>query len=590
MTQAKVIMSGNEAMARGAWEAGVTVAASYPGTPATQILEQLVRFEEIHAQWSPNEKVALDVVFGASLGGARAMASMKHVGVNVASDSLMTIAYAGVNGGLVLVSADDPHMYSSQNEQDNRNFAPFAKIPMIEPASPEEAKDLTHRAFEISEEFDVPVLLRATTRLCHGRGVVEPGPRADVPLKPYEKDYEKYMMLPTVARKRRRDLLRRMERLEEFAESFPGNRVIEGSTDLGIISSGTASLYAREAVPGASFLVLSLTWPLPRRLIRSFADRVKKLVVVEELDPFLETHIRAMGIEVTGKDLLPSVGELRPEIVAAALRPDAKPAARSLSIDPPPRPPALCPGCSYRPVFYLLRQLKAKVMGDIGCYALGAYPPLGAMDMNLCMGASIGVAHGMEKALRKGGKERGRIVGVIGDSTFVHAGIAPLMDLVYNKGTCTVLLLDNATTAMTGRQDHPGSGKTAAGEETVTVDYVKLAEAVGLKRVIEADPYNLGKLRAVLKQELDSDEPSLVILRAPCALTAMRRPTHFSLVDPEKCKNCDTCFKLGCHPIEKDDEGRARVNPSWCVGCSVCIQVCVRKAMTLKKREGGRRS
>lgn len=581
MDKKKAVMSGDEAIARGAWEAGVRVASAYPGTPSTEILEALTKYGEIDAQWSPNEKVALEFGFGASLGGARTMVSMKHVGVNVAMDPLMTIAYAGVNGGLVLVSADDPNMFSSQNEQDNRNIARFARMALFEPASPQEAKEMTKIAFDVSEKFDIPAMLRGTTRLCHGRGIVELDERTERPLRPYEKNYEKYMMLPSVCRVRRVDLEQRLEELAEYAETFPYNRIIEGSKKIGIITSGVASMHAREAMPEASFLVLGLTNPLPRKLIRTFSESVETLYVVEELDPILETEIKAMGIAVIGKEKISKFGELRPELIAGALRSDFEPVVREAKVAPPSRPPLFCPGCSHRPVFDTLRRLKATVTGDIGCYSLGAYPPMSSMDMNLCMGASIGVAHGMEKAYKSAGKERGRVVGIIGDSTFLHSGITGLLDVVYNRGTVCTILLDNSTTAMTGHQDHPGTGQTAKGIPAPAVDYENLAKSLGIRRVVTVNPLHVKELRRVLKEEIDSEEASLVICRAPCILHERTKPTHFVEVDLEACKACGLCFKIGCPAIEKDADEKAQINTSLCVGCAVCTQVCNSDAMHL---------
>ena len=585
MEKRKVVMSGNEAIARGAWEAGLHVASAYPGTPSTEILEALATYDEIDAQWAPNEKVALEYVFGASLGGARCMASMKHVGVNVAMDPLMTIGYAGVNGGLVLISADDPNMFSSQNEQDNRNLAKFARMALFEPASPQEAKEMMKTAFEVSERFDLPSMVRGTTRLCHGQGVVTLGERQEMDIKPYVKNYEKYMMLPSVCRVRRVNLEERLAKLEEFAETYPLNRVVKGSKKIGIITSGVASLHAQEALPDASFLILGLTNPLPRKLIQEFAATVEQLYVVEELDPFMENQIKTMGIEVAGKEKITPFGELRPEVVSHALVPGTQTVERTPEVKAPTRPPLFCPGCAHRPVFHMLSQLKATVTGDIGCYSLGAYPPLSSMDMNLCMGASIGVAHGMEKALRSGGKPRGRIAGIIGDSTFLHSGITPLLDLIYNKGSVCVILLDNSTTAMTGHQEHPGTGKDAQGHPAPAVDYTKLAHSLGMEKVMEVNPLHVKKLKATLKEALDGDEPSLVIARAPCALIERKRPTHYVVVDPEKCTACGVCLKIGCPAIEKDDDEKALVNDTLCVGCAVCTQLCKFNAMKLISRE-----
>jgi indolepyruvate ferredoxin oxidoreductase, alpha subunit len=585
MTAKKTVMSGNEAIARGAWEAGVTVACAYPGTPSTEILESLTGYSEIDAQWSPNEKVALEFGFGSSLGGARTMVSMKHVGVNVAMDPLMTISYAGVNGGLVLVSADDPSMFSSQNEQDNRNIARFARMVLLEPATSQEAKEMTRLAFDLSEKFDIPVMLRGTTRLCHGRGIVELDERREVPLRPYVKDYKKYMMLPSVCRVRRVDLENRLEQLAGYSETFAYNRIIKGSPDMGIICCGIASMHAREAVPDASFLVLGLINPLPRKLIKEFAESVKKLYVVEELDPILETEIKAMGIEVIGKERIPRYGELRPELVAAALKEDYTLLEHTQEITPPSRPPLFCPGCAHRPVFDALRKLKATVAGDIGCYSLGAYQPLSSMDMNLCMGASIGVAHGMEKARKAANKSRGRLVGIIGDSTFLHSGITPLLDVIYNRGTVCTVLLDNSTTAMTGHQDHPGTGRTARGHDAPCVDYEKLANALGLERVVTVNPLQVKILHRVLKEEIDCAEPSLVIVKAPCVLHQRKTPSHFVMVDSQTCSGCGECFNLGCPAIAKDDDGKAFVTKAQCAGCSVCVQVCEENAMRLMDRK-----
>jgi indolepyruvate ferredoxin oxidoreductase alpha subunit len=585
MEREKVVMSGNEAIARGAWEAGVRVASAYPGTPSTEILEALAGYDEITAQWSPNEKVAVEFAFGASLGGARTLASMKHVGVNVAMDPLMTIGYAGVNGGFVLISADDPNMFSSQNEQDNRNLAKFGRMALLEPASPQEAKEMMKAAFEMSERFDIPVMVRGTTRLCHGQGVVELGERTEVELRPYVKDYEKYMMLPSVCRKRRVDLEKRLADLEEYAETFAFNRIIEGSAKIGIITSSVASLHAREAMPDASFLILGMSNPLPRKLVRRFAGMVEKLYVIEELDPFLESQIKAMGVEVTGKEVITPFGELRPEVIKESLESGFAIPERKVEVAAPTRPPLFCPGCAHRPVFHFLRQLKATVTGDIGCYSLGAYPPLSSMDMNLCMGASIGVAHGMEKARRSAGKPRGRVAGIIGDSTFLHSGITPLLDMVYNKGSSCVILLDNDTTAMTGHQDHPGTGKDAKGRDAPSVDYTKLAQSLGLDDVVIVDPLRIDELKKTLKEALDSDRPSLVIARSPCALIARRKPTHFVEVDPDECNACGVCLKIGCPAIETDEQDRARVNPTLCVGCTVCTQLCKFKAMSLISHE-----
>lgn len=583
----RILLSGNEAIAEGALEAGAHFAAAYPGTPSTEILETLARRGGIRTEWAPNEKVAFEVAYGASLGGARVLVSMKHVGVNVAADPLFSAAYAGVNGGLVLVSADDPAMHSSQNEQDNRHFARAAKIPMLEPSDSQEAKDFTVRAFEISERHDTPVMLRVTTRLCHGMSPVvaerdATWPKA--PLRPYARNFRKYVLLPANARRRHLFVEQRMRELEELAaEDRDLNRILWGDRTIGVITSGVAFQYVHEVVPGASVLKLGMPHPLPRALVREFAGGVDELYVVEELDPFLEEQVRAMGLPAVGKELFPVTGELDPDKVARGLlgireetgnegngagggSDAARPAAAV-----PPRPPVLCAGCGHRGVFYTFSKLGLVVTGDIGCYTLGAPPPLEAMDSCLCMGASVGMAHGMEIALREAGDGR-RVVGVIGDSTFMHSGITGLINTVYNGGASTVVVLDNGTTAMTGRQGHPGTGVTASGDAGGRVDIVALCRAIGVRRVREADPYDLAALEAALEEELAADEPSVIVCRAVCRLVD-RTPIAPSARLEIECPGCGTCFELGCPAIGEQD-GVAVIDADVCCGCGLCVQIC----------------
>ena len=516
----KKILSGNEAIARGAFEAGVKVAAAYPGTPSTEILETIAQeYKDIYAEWSPNEKVALEVAFGASMAGARAMACMKHVGVNVAADPFMTLSYVGVNGGLVLVTCDDPELYSSQNEQDNRNYAKFAKVPMFEPSDSQEAKDFIKLGFEVSEKFDTPVMVRSVTRISHAKGIVELQDPV-IPPVPIEikKDTAKYTMFPSYARIRHGVIEERLLKLKEFAEQFPGNRMEINDPAIGIITAGISYQYAKEVFPNYSYLKLGMVWPLPKNLIGEFFKKVKKVYIVEELDPFLEENIRAMGFKPKGgKESIPhlwrieSISSLKKECWGRNLKPPSLSLKRPL----PPRPPNLCPGCPHRGVFHVLRKLKVFAAGDIGCYTLGAYPPLNVINSNICMGSSIGSAHGMAKAL--GEKGKGKIVGVIGDSTFLHAGVHPLMDVGYNKSYATIIILDNRTTGMTGQQEHPATGYTIRGEKTHRIDFVELGRALGIENPRKVNPWNLEETERVIKEELEKDEPSLVISEGPCA-------------------------------------------------------------------------
>ncbi len=586
------IMSGNEAIARGAFEAGVKVAAAYPGTPSTEILETIVReYKDIYAEWSTNEKVALEVAIGASMAGARAMAMMKHVGVNVAADPFMTLSYVGVNGGLVLVTCDDPELYSSQNEQDNRHYARFAKVPMFEPSDSQEAREFIKLGFEVSEKFDTPVMVRSVTRISHAKGVVDLGEPVIPPVQvEIRKDTEKFTMLPSYARIRHRVVEDRFLRLKEFAETFPGNRVEINDPSVGIISAGISYQYAKEVFPDYSYLKLGMVWPLPGNLIRDFFKKVKKVYIVEELDPFLEDNIRAMGLKPKGgKDIFPICGELNPFIIEKGMAGKKfKPPKPFFSESLPPRPPNLCPGCPHRGIFVILRKLKAFVSGDIGCYTLAAYPPLGAVHSNVCMGSSIGSTHGMARAL--GEKGMGKIVGVIGDSTFLHGGVAPLMDLAYNKSYATIIIVDNRTTGMTGSQEHPGTGYTVRGEKAHKVSFLELGRALGIENPRRVNPWDLEATEKVIREELEKDTPSLIVSEGPCMLVR-REFKKFNkplFVDSAKCIGCKACVNLGCpaisyRPVEgemavtvdgKKRKGISFIDASLCPGCHLCYQVC----------------
>ncbi len=563
-------MTGNEAITRGAFEGGVTVGAAYPGTPSTEILEALAHYPGVRCNWSPNEKVALEVAAGASLEGARVLVTMKHVGVNVAADPLMTLSYTGVGGGLVLISADDPGMHSSQNEQDNRHYARLAKIPLLEPSDSQEAKDFVIYGLELSERFDTPVMVRTTTRISHSRSIVDLEERRETEIKGFQKNPAKYVMLPGFARGRHPLVEQRQEALRQEAETSPHNRIEPGSTALGVVCSGIAYQYVKEALPEASVLKLGFSYPLPEELVRRFADSVAEIVVVEELDPFLEEQLLALhlGKPVRGKSLFSLLGELGAETVRKQL---AGQENRLIAVrdEIPPRPPVMCPGCSHRGVFYTLNRLKLNVMGDIGCYTLGALPPLEAIDSCICMGASIGTALGMEKANPAAAQ---KTVAVIGDSTFLHSGITPLLDIVYSGSSATVLILDNGTTAMTGHQHHPGTGFTLQGAESPAVNLEALCRSLGVRRVVTADPFDLVQLRETIKAELAVREPSVIITRHPCVLLS-RGIVEPLQVDPDKCNSCGRCLRLGCPALSKQEE-MALINPTICSGCSLCEQLC----------------
>lgn len=565
----KELLTGNEAIARGAWEAGVTVAAAYPGTPSTEILENIAKCPEVYAEWAPNEKVALEVGVGASIAGARVLVTMKHVGVNVAADPLFTFAYTGVTGGLVLVSADDPGMHSSQNEQDNRHLARAAKIPVLEPSDSQEAKDIAALAYEISEKFDTPVMLRTTTRVAHSQSIVELDERTEVPLKDYEKNPAKYVMMPAMAKARHVIVEERLVKLAEYAESMPFNKIEWGDKKIGIIASGIAYQYAKEVLPNVSFLKLGMTYPLPKKLIEAFAAECSEVYVLEELEPFVEEQVRSWGISVKGKDLFSVIGEYSAADIASKIAGE-KVVASPLE-EVPGRPPVLCPGCPHRGVFYTLKKLKLHVTGDIGCYTLGALPPLAAIDTCICMGASIGTAMGMEKAR---GKDFARkLVAVIGDSTFLHSGVTGLMDVIYNQGTTTTIIMDNSITAMTGHQQNPATGYTLQGQPTKAVDIPALVRALGIERVRVVDPNDLEALESAIKEEASAEEPSVIITKRPCALIVKSDQSVLYEVDKETCIGCKGCMRVGCPAIAFVGK-KAYIDATLCVGCGLCPQVC----------------
>lgn len=569
----KKLLIGNEAIARGAYEAGATVATAYPGTPSTEIVDSFAQFDDVYAEWSPNEKVALEVGAGASIAGARTLVAMKHVGVNVAADPLYSFSYTGVNGGLVIVSADDPGLHSSQNEQDNRGYGRFAKIPVIEPSDSQEALDYTKLAFEISEQFDTLVMLRITMRLAHSQTMVEIGEKQEAPLKPYKKDAQKYVMLPGFAKNRHVEVEKSLLRLAEYAETTPLNRIEMNDTSLGFITSGIPYQYVKEAFPDASILKLGMVNPLPKELITSFAAKVDKLVVVEELEPVIEEQVKSWGINVIGKDQFTVLGEYSAEYLRQKLTEGKEVSGYNLDKEIPARPPLLCAGCPHRGVFHVLRKMRLVVAGDIGCYTLGAISPLDGMDTCICMGASIGTALGMEKA--RGKEFAAKTVAVIGDSTFVHSGITGLIDVVYNGGTSTVLILDNDTTAMTGHQDHPATGYNIKKEPTPKLDIEALVKAIGVTNVRVVDPLNIGLLSSVIKQELAKREPSVIICKRPCALlSGAKKSTYELYVDTEACTGCKSCVRVGCTGVTFNEaEKKANIN-SGCIACGLCEQVC----------------
>ena len=591
----KKLLSGNEALALGAYQAGVSFAAAYPGTPSTEIMESIARFKDIYAEWSTNEKVAMEVAMGACYAGARALVSMKQVGLNVAADPFLAVATTGVNAGLVLISADDPGIHSSQGEQDNRHYAELAKVPILEPTDSQTAYDLMAYAFEISEQFDTPVMLRSTTRISHSKSIVDTKETRTIPTRKsgFTRNMGKYVMLPINARVRHPLMEERLVKLAAYAETFPFNKIELGERQIGIIANGISYQYAREVFPEASFLILGMTYPLPEKLIREFASKVDRILVIEELDPFLEEHIKAMGIKVNGKNLIPRVGELNTDIVEAAGRKlglisTPLPAALATT-ELAKRPPLLCPGCPHSGLFYVLASIGQRlklptakdktpkesglvIAGDIGCYTLGAYPPLNAMDTTACMGASIGQAIGLEKAGLSA-----KVVAIIGDSTFLHSGITPLVDAVYNQSKITVVILDNNTTAMTGHQEHPGTGVSVQGQQVGKVILEDLVKGIGVKDLKVVDSFNIKGIRTALKDSLNRQELSVIIVRGACAV---RVPKHSEVrtIDTAKCNQCGICLLVGCPAIQTSGK-QPVIDITSCTGCTVCQQICPKQAI-----------
>ena len=577
----KTLLLGNEAAARGLYEAGCRFVSAYPGTPSTEIAETVAKYDEIYAEWAPNEKVAAEAAIGASIGGARSFCAMKHVGLNVAADPLFTVSYTGVSGGLVIAVADDQGMHSSQNEQDSRHYAIAAKVPMLEPSDSAECLEYAKLAFDLSEEYDTPVLFRTCTRVAHSQSIVELSNRVEHELRPYEKNPAKYVMMPGNAMKRHPVVEERTRKLTEYAETAGINRIEMGDTSVGYVTAGICYQYLRECFPNASVLKLGMVNPLPVKLIADFASKVDKLIVVEELDPVIETHLRSNGIRVDGgKDLFGLVGELSQNKILKALGMKTAP-FRDFGETVPPRPPTLCPGCPHRGLFYTLGKMGLMVSGDIGCYTLGSLPPLTAVDTTICMGASISGLHGFNTV--RGAESAKKSVAVIGDSTFMHSGITGLVDIVYNKGISTVLILDNSITGMTGHQQNPTTGKTLKGEPAPAVSLEKLCEAVGVKRVRVVDPYALEELKAAVTEELAAEEPSVIIARRPCILLPEVKTSPALHIDPEACKGCRQCMTIGC-PSISFAEKKASIDSTLCVGCELCTQMC--KFGAILKKEG----
>ncbi len=566
----KKIMLGNEAIARGAYEAGVKVSAAYPGTPSTEISENIIKYPEIYAEWSPNEKVATEVAIGASISGVRALVSMKHVGVNVASDPLFTISYAGVNGGLVLVAADDPGLYSSQNEQDSRSVARTAQVPVLEPSDSQEAKDFTKLAFELSEKYDTPIMLRTTTRLAHSQGTVTLCDRTEVPDKPYTRNAAKFVMMPGNAKGRHVFVEKRLKDMAEDANTLSINQTEYNSTKIGVITSGIPYQYVKEVLPDASVLKLGMVHPLPRKLIEEFASKVEKLYIVEELEPVIEEQVKSWGIKAIGKEIFTVQGEYSANLLRKAVLHEE--VSYDAPAQVPARPPILCPGCPHRSVFSVLNRLGIHGAGDIGCYTLGAVAPLNVIDTTVCMGASISTLHGMEKA--KGKDYIKNWVALIGDSTFLHTGVNSLMNMVYNQGTGTVMILDNSTTGMTGHQDHAATGKTLMGNTTYAINIYQLCKALGITHVYEVSAFDTAELEEVVKREVARDEISVIITKAPCALLKTNISKAKCRVIPEKCKKCGMCLKPGCPAMRKSDSGVVEIDDTMCNGCGLCMQRC----------------
>ena len=567
----KQLMLGNKALARGLYEAGCSVVSSYPGTPSTEVTEEAAKYDEIYCEWAPNEKVAMEVAFGASLAGKRSFCGMKHVGLNVAADPLFTCSYTGVNGGMVICVADDPGMHSSQNEQDSRHHAIASKIPMLEPSDSKEAYEFAKKAFELSEEFDTPVIIKMCTRVAHSQSIVEPGERVVPETIPYEKNIAKYVMMPGNAIRRHPIVEERTRKLIEYGNHCDFNRVEMADTKLGIITSSTCYQYAKEVFgEQASILKIGLVNPLPDQLILDFAAKVEKLAIIEELDPILENHCKELGLTVTGKDTLPMEGEFSQNLIAEKLGVEI-PAHKELGETLPGRPPVMCAGCPHRGLFYTLSKNKCTVLGDIGCYTLGAVAPLSAMEMTLCMGASISSIHGFNKALGK--ESEGKTVAVIGDSTFMHSGMTGLANIAYNQSNSTVIILDNSITGMTGHQQNPTTGYNIKGDPAGKIDLESLCRSMGFNRVRVVDPYDLTACDTVIKEELAAEEPSVIISRRPCALLKYVKHNPPLKVEKENCVGCKSCMRLGCPAISIKDK-KAVIDTTLCVGCGVCQQLC----------------
>ncbi|MBO5098667.1 MAG: indolepyruvate ferredoxin oxidoreductase subunit alpha [Clostridia bacterium] len=567
----KKLMLGNAAVAQGAYEAGVTVVASYPGTPSTEITENIVKYDEIYAEWSPNEKVAAEVAIGASIGGARAMSCMKHVGLNVMADPVFTVSYTGVNGGLVFCVADDPGMHSSQNEQDSRHYAKASKIMMLEPSDSSECKEFTKMAYKLSEEFDTPVFLRLSTRVSHSQSLVEIGSRENVPLKDYEKNIPKLVMMPAMAIKRHIVVEERIKALTAFAEETDLNKVELNDTKIGVITSGITYMYAKEALGDkVSYLKLGMAYPMPEKKIKDFAEKFDKVFVIEELDPVIEDHCKKLGVEVVGKEVFTLLGEYNTAMIKKAVLGEDAPFSAEIKEEVPARPPVMCAGCPHRGTFYVLKKLGLVVSGDIGCYTLGAVAPLASVDTTICMGASVSAAMGMAKA--RGKEFNKKLVSVIGDSTFMHSGITGLVDIVYNKGSNTVIILDNSITGMTGHQDNPTTGYTIRKEPTKQVNLIALCKSIGVEHVVVADPFDLKNFEKVVKEEVERDEPSVIIAQRPCALLKTVKYTGHCKIT-EDCKKCKMCLKLGCPAISFDGEN-VKIDTTQCNGCGLCVNLC----------------
>ena len=579
----KQLMLGNAAAARGLWEAGCCVVSSYPGTPSTEITEEAAKYDGIYAEWAPNEKVAMETAFGASLAGKRSFCGMKHVGLNVAADPLFTVSYTGVNAGMVIAVADDAGMHSSQNEQDSRHYARSAKIPMLEPSDSAEALAFAKKAYELSEQFDVPVFLKMCTRIAHSQSIVDTGERVEAPAKPYVKTISKYVMTPANAIKRHPIVEERTRKLVEFAETTDLNRIEDGPDHkIGIITSSTSYQYVKE-VCGDKYPILKLgmIWPLPEKKIADFAQSAETLVVVEELDGFIETHVRELGLSCKGKEAFPLLGEFSQNLIAEKLGME-KHEGKTLDEALPGRPPVMCAGCPHRGLFYTLAKNKCTVLGDIGCYTLGAAPPLNAIEMTLCMGASVSATHGFNKALGK--ESEGRTVAVIGDSTFMHSGMTGLANIAYNQSNSTVIIVDNSITGMTGHQQNPTTGYNIKGDPAGKIDLESLVRAMGIRRVRVVDPYDLAACDAAVKEELAAEEPSVIISRRPCALLKYVKHKAPLKTDPQKCIGCKSCMRIGCPAISMKD-GKARVDDTLCVGCGICTQLCPKDAFESTGKE-----